>query len=374
MRPWISPWVRTTTGRMFPLDRRPKPRPELRAVRRTSRTEYAGNTRWRLDKNENLAPSPGLWREVARRLSPEAVSRYPDYNPFLGRLARRGRCRPEELLLTAGSDGAIKLAFEAYVRPGDDCVVPWPSFAMFEVYAKIFGGAVRRVPFPSDLSAPVDAVAAAIGPRTRLVVLANPNNPTGTRWDKEALRTVVRRAARFGALVLLDEAYYYFTRETFWEEVRRFSNVLLTRTFSKAAGGAGLRLGFAFSRAPVIETLRKCQSIFEVNAAALAFGEIVLRREKDLWAYAARVEEGRAFLTRRLEVLGYRARPGEGNFLLADLGRDAAAVARRLERAGVRVGHGFRHPSLRSCLKITLGPEDVMRSFWAKFRRVAGRS
>ena len=334
--------------------------------------EYARGVKMRLDKNERLVPDPALAREVLRAVPLRALTEYPDYGPFLAFLARRLTCRPENLLLTAGSDGAIKLAFEAYVDRGDEVVLPSPSFAMFGVYAALAGARVRAVPFADDLSFPTEAVLAAIGRRTKLVPIATPNNPTGTEINDGDLDRIVRRAARVGALVLVDEAYYYFTRRTHRALALRHDNVLLTRTFSKALGLAGLRIGFACGRPGVIENLRKCQPIFDVNGLALRCAEYVLRHEPRAWAYAARVEEGKTYLERTLGALGFPVRRAAGNFVLVEAGPGAPRLARRLAERGVTVGSGYAHPSLRGKLKITVGPVPVMRRFLSIFKRAAG--
>ncbi|MBL0348764.1 MAG: histidinol-phosphate aminotransferase family protein [Elusimicrobia bacterium] len=349
-----------------------RPRAPLRLLTRTPLTEYARRGKMRLDKNERLVPDAALARDVLRAVPLRVLTEYPDYGPFRAFLARRLRCRPDNLLLTAGSDGAIKLAFEAYVDRGDEVVLPSPSFAMFGVYAALAGARVRAVPFADDLSFPTEKVLAAIGRRTKLVPIATPNNPTGTEIDDGDLDRIVRRAARFGALVLVDEAYYYFTRRTHRALALRHDNVVLTRTFSKALGLAGLRIGFACGRPGVIKNMRKCQPIFEVNGLALRFAEYVLRHEPRAWAYAAQVEEGKAYLGRALGALGFPVRRAAGNFILVEAGSGAAGLARRLADRGVTVGSGYTHPSLRQKLKVTVGPVAVMRRFVSIFRRVVG--
>lgn len=346
-----------------------RPRRALDAVTRTPLAEYASRPRWRLDKNERLSPDPDLVRKVLARLPASALSEYPDYPAFLSFLAKTLRCRPSELLLTAGSDGAIKLAFEAYLEKGDEVLLASPSFAMFKVYAGVFGARVREVPFARDLSFPVDAFLDAIGRRTKLVAVASPNNPTGTELGEADFLKVIRKAGKAGALVLVDEAYYYFTRRTMLRHVLRFDNVVLTRTFSKALGLAALRIGFAHARAGVIDQLRKCQPIFDVNGLALRCAEYVLRHEGRAWAYAAEVEKGKGFLERALAPLGLAVRRGGGNFVLVDLGRDPAPVARRLKKLGAAVGHGWSHPALARSIKVTAGPVAVMRAFAGLLRR-----
>ncbi len=340
-----------------------KPRKELLRISRTPLAEYEGRPGLRLDKNENLAPDPALVREVLARTPAQSLADYPDYGAFLKVLARWMRCRPENLLLTAGSDGAIKLVFEAYLEPGDEFVTLSPSFAMFTVYGKLFGGRAVEVPFHRDLSAPLERLLSAIGPRTKIVALASPNNPTGTMLAEADFLKVFRRAARFGALVLVDEAYYFFTRRTMRPHVLQHDNVVLTRTFSKACGLASLRLGFALARPELIRDLRKCQPIFDVNGLALRCAEHVIRHEGRIWRYAAEVEKGKAYLERVLPGLGLGLARGHGNFVLIDLKRNPEAVARRLRKRGVAVGYGYPHPGLATCLKVTVGPEKVMRSF-----------
>lgn len=345
-----------------------RPRRSLLSVTRSPFAEYENRPRLRLDKNENLAPDPRLVKDVLARLGAEAISNYPDYPSFYRRLSRWLGCRPENLLITAGSDGAIKLVFESYLEEGDEFVVLSPSFAMFKVYGQAFGGRAVEVPFNDDLSVPMERLLAAIGPKTKIVAIASPNNPTGTLVSEVDFLRVIRRAARFGALVLADEAYYFFTRRTVMPVVLRHRNVVLTRTFSKACGLAALRLGFAYARPEIIKTLRKTQPIFDVNALALACADHLMRHESRIWDYARRVDAAKRYLVRTLAPLDLTVRPSHGNFVLIDLGRPTAPVAARLKKAGVAVGHGFAHPALRNCLKVTVGPEPIMKAFVARLK------
>jgi histidinol-phosphate aminotransferase len=346
-----------------------RPRRALDAVRRTPLAEYFNRPKWRLDKNERLAADPGLVRDVLAKLPASALAEYPDYPAFLSFLAKKLRCRTEELLLTAGSDGAIKLVFETYLNPGDEVLLATPTFAMFKVYAGVFGAKVREVPLADDLSFPTESFLDAIGPKTKLVPVASPNNPTGTEVPEADFLKIIRKAAKRGALVLVDEAYYYFTRASMLPLVRKFDNVVLTRTFSKALGLASLRIGFAHARAGIIDTIRKGQSIFDVNGLALRCAEYALKHEGRAWAYAAEVEKGKDFLESALAPMGLSVRRGGGNFVLVDLGRDPAPVARRLKKLGAAVGHGWSHPALARSIKVTAGPVAVMKAFVGLLRR-----
>lgn len=323
-----------------------------------------------LDKNENLGLDPHVIREMRSSLTSQLVSSYPDYSTFYKTLAGWLGCRVENVLITAGSDSAIKLVFESYLEEGDRFVLLTPSFAMYEVYGLLCGGHPVKVPFRNDLSIPVDRLLHAIDSRTKIVAIASPNNPTGTVIDEQLFLEIVKLAQRFGALVLIDEAYYFFTRKTLLPHVLEFNNVVLTRTFSKACGLAALRLGFAYGHPSIIRNLRKCQPIFEVNSLAVKAAAYLIKNENLIWNYARDVELGKDYLARTLPKLGVKVHCGHGNFVLIDLmKRNTEPVVNRLKSMGVRVGSGYSLPALSRCIKVTAGPVKVMRKFTIIFRK-----
>ncbi|MCS6951655.1 MAG: histidinol-phosphate transaminase [Bryobacterales bacterium] len=315
----------------------------------------------RLDFNENtLGCSPRVVEFLRARLNGEILAVYPEYEEAIGDLAAHFGVAPAELLLTNGTDEAIQLVLHTYVDAGQEVLLCKPSYAMYRFYADVAGAAVREIPYRrQDLSFPLDELLAALSDRTRAVLIANPNNPTGTGVSLEGIRRILERAPR--AAVLIDEAYYEFNGVTALDLRAEAPNLFVSRTFSKVYGLAGLRLGCVFSQAPNIAALHKGQSPYSVNIlAALAAREAVKDRQY-IEAYVQEALAARALLYEGLERLGIRYFPSQANFVLFDAGARAVEIRDRLRQRGVLVRD--RSYELPGCLRVTVGTREQIRRF-----------
>src|SRR5204862_2154905 len=195
----------------------------------------------RLDFNENTVGCSPHVLDRLRTLTGEDIARYPVRDRVEPLVAGHLGVRPEELLLTNGTDEAIHLVCETYLEPGDEALIVVPTFAMFEIYVSATGATVISIPAPASFEFPTSAVISAITPRTRFIAVANPNNPTGTFVPVKDLLTIAEAAP--DAAILIDEAYFHFAGETAAPKWRDVSNLFVSRTFSKVYGMAGLRIG-----------------------------------------------------------------------------------------------------------------------------------
>jgi histidinol-phosphate aminotransferase len=287
----------------------------------------------RLDFNENtIGCSPKVLRALSR-ITPEELAIYPEYEVTTRRLARRFGVRPAEMLFTNGVDDALRLIMDTFVEPGNTVLIPEPTFSMYRFFAEIAGGRVEAVRYESDLQFPLAATLRALRRSPRVLCLANPNNPTGTLLDRSALRRILDAAPR--TLVLVDEAYFEFAGLTVLPWIRRRANLVVSRTLSKAAGLAALRLGVLFARADLADALRRACTPYPVSAAALVAAEAALADRQFLRRYVREVLASRALLALGLERLGVRVFPSAANFLLVDFGPGGGWLVRRLARRGI---------------------------------------
>jgi histidinol-phosphate aminotransferase len=193
------------------------------------------------------------------------------------------------------------------------------------------------------------------------VAIANPNNPTGTVLGERDLLRIVEAAARVGAVALVDEAYFYFYPGTVAPYCRRFPNLVVTRTFSKACGLAGVRLGYAVGHAGVIASVRKLQPIDHASSFAIRCGEYLLDHEDLIWQHVRQVERGKRYLARALGRLGFAVRTGFANFVLVDLGARKERIARALEKSGILVATNIRLPFAPTHARMAVGSVAQMR-------------
>ncbi len=316
----------------------------------------------KLASNENpLGPSP---RAVAAlREALEGIHRYPDGASFELRrkLAARLGVAGEQLVFGAGADEILELLAKVLLAPGDEVVFGWPSFAMYPIVVKGMGATSVPVSLTPDWVHDLSAMAEAVTERTRLVIVCNPNNPTGTSVGKRDLERFIDGLPA-DMVVAVDEAYRDFAqREDFpdaLDAVRRRPGTIALRTFSKIVGLAGLRIGYGIADPELASYLERARHPFNVSRLAEVAAAAALDDDEHIERTRRLTAEGIAYLTRELGALGIEVWPSDANFLLARAGED---VAERLQREGVIVRPlvGFGMPDF---VRISIGlPEENER-------------
>jgi histidinol-phosphate aminotransferase len=331
-----------------------------------------GHQAIKLASNENpLGPSPLALEAVRRCL--QRASFYPDGGGYYLRrkLAKLHQTSMSQVILGAGSTELIELAAKSCVAPGDEVVISESSFYIYETATLSMGGRLVKVPM-RDLTCDLEAMARAVTPRTKIVYLANPNNPTGTLFRADEferfLGTVPART-----LVVLDEAYCDYVDTPDYSrslsEVKAGKNVLVLRTFSKVHGLAGLRIGYAVGCEELIEVLNRVRSPFNASSVAQAAALAALDDDEHV---ARSIESNRRemkFLMRELTALGVGYTPSEANFLLIDTGRDCDDDFMRLLHEGVIV-RPMKLYGFPTRLRVTVGTHEDNVTFLEALARV----
>ena len=287
----------------------------------------------RMDFNENpIGCSPAVRRALAR-LGGAEISAYPEQQSVRRRMARYFGVRPEELLLTNGTDEALHVVVSAFVEPRDPILLVEPTYAMYRFYAELAGARIVAPRYGADMQFPWKEVFAALRSAPRVFFLPNPNSPTGNLLSLPEIRRILAAARR--TMVVIDEAYFEFSGVTVIPWIRRHANLIVTRTFSKTAGLAGLRLGCIFVNRDLAASMRKAQSPYPVNAAALVAADAAMKDRAFIARTVREVRRGRQELERGLARLGLRYFPSGGNFVLVHFGARAKPVVAALDRKGI---------------------------------------
>jgi histidinol-phosphate aminotransferase len=273
--------------------------------------------------------------------------------------------KPSEVLLTNGADEAIDLLCRAYLEAEDEIIVIVPAFNMYEIFAQSSGATVVRVPAGPDFSFPVERILAAINPRTRMVVVTNPNNPTGTVAQRDDICRVVKAAP--DAAVLVDEAYFDFYGETMMDQIGKAPNLFVARTFSKAYGLAGMRLGVLAGSAEHISVIRRMTSPFNVNVFALECLAEALGDRQFVAGYVKQVRATRGWLERELELLGFHCWPSQANFVLVNFGNLRPAILSAMTTEGIALRD---RPDIPGCVRISIGTQAEMERVLAVLKRM----
>lgn len=316
----------------------------------------------RLDFNENtVGASPRVVEFLQKQLSPDALAVYPEYDQVRPRLAAFFGVSEGELLLTNGTDEAIQVLVSTYVDAGDEVLLLRPSYAMYRFYAEVAGAEIREIDYrPADLSFPLEELLGALRPRTRAVLIANPNNPTGTGVEIDGIRRILEQAPH--AAVLVDEAYYEFSGVTALGLLAEFPNLFVSRTFSKVYGMAAMRLGCLFSQAANIQYLHKAQSPYSVNALAALAALAAIADTRYVQDYVREVLAARQLLCEGFERRGIPYYPSRANFVLFRAGERAIEIRDALRARGVLVRD--RSYELPGCVRVTAGTREQIRRFF----------
>jgi histidinol-phosphate aminotransferase len=333
----------------------------------------------KLSSNETpLGPSPKAI--AAFKAEADQLERYPDGSATALRkaIAELYGLNPDRIVCGSGSDELINLLAHAYLGPGDETVYTEHGFLMYKI-ATLSCGA-KPVPVPEkDYRADVDAILARVSDKTKIVFLANPNNPTGTYIPHDEVRRL-HKGLPAHTLLVLDAAYCEYVRRNDYEAglelVATTENTVMTRTFSKIYGLAALRLGWAYCPAGVADVLNRVRGPFNVTAPSLAAGVAALADKAHLEAAVVHNEKWLAWTTAEIEKLGLKVTPSVGNFILihfpAEKGRDAASADEMLKSRGIIMRRVAAY-GLPNALRMTIGTEDDNRAVVAALAKLMGR-
>lgn len=328
--------------------------------------EYGIKNAVKLASNENaLGPSPKAVAAMRTNLS--RVHRYPDGGCFYLRkkLSKALGVAPESLIFGNGSDEVLVFAVRAFVGWGDEIIIADPTFLIYEIAAQVENGTVIKVPM-KDFRYDLAAMRRRINSKTKLIFIANPDNPVGT-YIKEGDLVRFLEEVSGDVIVVLDEAYYEFAKikkdyPNSLKLLKRFRNLIVTRTFSKAYGLSGLRIGYGIADPAVIAALNKVREPFNVNLLAQSAATAALDDKAHLAKTLKAVREGRDYLLGEFKKLDLFFVDTVTNFVLVDLRRDARDIYEKLLRKGVIV-RAMGAWGLKSFIRVTIGKKDENQRF-----------
>lgn len=330
----------------------------------STQTARPAGTLW-LDRNENIDPDlAAVTKGVLRELDASALYTYPDLGALYAKLARvLGTGGPDQHVLAAGSDGAIRATFEAFVSPGDVVIHTAPTFAMYPVYSRMYAADARPAGYDASDAGPhldVDRLVGEIkAAAPRLICLPNPDSPTGTVLDPPTLKRVVKAAGDAGAVMLVDEAYFPFHPETAASWVKAHPHLIVTRSFGKAWGMAGCRIGLAIAHPDMARILHKVRPMYEIGALSANMLETMLDHADAVQASVARILAGKEWFIGEMREMGYPVLPGHGNFMHVAFGADGPMIHSAL--AGkVLYRQDFPNSVLAGYSRFSVAPKAIM--------------
>jgi len=329
----------------------------------------------KLASNENpLPPSDRVQKAILATLN--HLNRYPDGSGFYLRqaLAKKHGVSPDHVVLGNGSNELIELLVRTFLRPGDEAVVPHPSFVVYPMIVQAAGG-VRVMVMLKEHRLDLEAMARAITPMTKVVFIANPNNPTATIVTADEVERFMARVPE-RTIVVFDEAYIEFALGPDFPDtlnyVKQGRKVAVLRTFSKATSLAGLRVGYGVAEADAVALMNRIRQPFNVNSLAQAGALAALEDESHVLECVRMIEAGRHFLYDEFKTLGVQYVPSRANFILVDVGRSAADIYQKLLHEGVIV-RPMTPFGMETALRITVGTPEENRKLVRALRTALGK-
>ena len=330
----------------------------------------------KLASNENpLPPSDRVQQAIIAALP--NLNRYPDGSGYYLRqaLAKKHDVTADQVILGNGSNELIELVVRSFLKSGDEAVVPHPSFVVYPMIVQAAGG-IRVMVMLKDHRLDLEAMARAITPMTKIVFIANPNNPTATIVTKDEVAHFMSRLPE-RTIVVFDEAYLEFAQGPDFpdtlEYVKQGRKVVTLRTFSKAASLAGLRIGYGIADADCLALMNRIRQPFNVNALGQVAALAALEDESHTLECVRMIEAGRHYLYDEFNGLGVKYVPSRANFILVDVGRSASDIYQRLLKEGVIV-RPMTPFGMESALRISVGTPQENRRLIKALRTVLGKS
>jgi histidinol-phosphate aminotransferase len=324
--------------------------------------------RIKLDAMENPFPPPTqVSREIGKAVQEAFINRYPD--PSAIRLKKAISALwgmdPDLMILGNGSDELIQAIILAF---GGPVLIPVPTFAMYEITSQALSQNVVTVPLGKDFSLDADKMLKkAKEVKAKAIFLACPNNPTGNRFSDAAVRKILNKAA---TAVVIDEAYFDFSRKTYLPELKKFPNMIILRTLSKI-GFAGLRVGVLAASPMVIEELNKIRLPYNINTLSQAAAVAALKHKDIIGRQISLLISERENLYNVLsQMKGITVFPSETNFILFKTSTDATRIYTKLKQAGILIKNLNRPGPLKNCLRVTVGKPEENSEFIAELSKV----
>jgi histidinol-phosphate aminotransferase len=337
--------------------------------------EFGVHDAIKLASNENpLPPSERVQKAISDALG--TLNRYPDGSGFYLRqaLAKKHDFPQDQVFLGNGSNELIELAVRTFLKPGDEAIVPHPSFVVYPMIVQAAGG-IRVMVMLKDYRLDLEAMARAITPMTKIVFVANPNNPTATMVTADEVDAFMSRVPE-RTIVIFDEAYIEFAMGPDFPDalsyVKQGRKVIVLRTFSKAASLAGLRVGYGIADADAVSLMNRIRQPFNVNALAQAAALAALEDENHVLECVRMIEAGRHYLYDEFNNLGVKYVPSRANFILVDVGRSASDIYQRLLKEGVIV-RPMTPFGMESALRVTVGTPQENRRLVKALKKVLGK-
>lgn len=315
-----------------------------------------------LDKNERITKfEKNFFRKLISRIVSSKISSYPEVWSLYDALRNHHKLKADQFVVTAGADGAIKSCFELFVSKGDKIIALNPTFAMVDVYCKIAGAKKINISYDKKLNLKLNNLIKSINKKVSLIILANPNSPTGTLISTSDMEKIIKKAKIYNIPVFIDEAYYGFSNITALPLLKRYNNLIISRTFSKSYGLAGLRVGYIISNSRIAKLLFNLKPMYEINSIGTIAAITALKNSKIRNNYISDTKKGERLLIKYLDHSNIDYIKTHANFIYINLGKKINFFFKKLLKKKILTKKGLNVKGYKNFLRVTLGPPKEMK-------------
>ncbi len=334
---------------------------------RTPNQKISRLKKLRLDKNERISDfDKSFIKELKQNINSEMLTSYPELENLYKSLSKINNLPRNFFLTTFGIDHALKLSIEALTRSKDKVLILNPTFAMINIYCRLNNLSIQKLNYDKRLNLNIKKFLDSIKKNLNLIVISNPNSPTGTIINKKDMILLIKKAHKFKIPFILDEAYFGFYKETYIKFVKKYDNLIILRTFSKNYGLAGIRLGFICSSKKIINYLRKFKPMYEANNFGLMAANILLKNKLIEKKYVSETEKSKKHFISLLKDLNIKYFKSHANFILFKAEKNRSKICKFFKKNNILISSNTHS---KNYLRVTLGPKSSMNNFFKIFKK-----
>ena len=330
----------------------------------------------RLDANERISNFENFFiRDIKKKISSFHFTAYPETEKIYDLLSKKYKMHRDNFLITSGSDIGIRHCFELFAEKNSKIITLSPTFGMVDVYCKIFQTKQIKVGYDKNLSLDYKKIYNSISSDVSMIMIANPNSPTGTIIEQKKLLDIVKKANKKNCFVVIDEAYFGFYKLSLLPSIKDFKNLIILRTFSKAFGLAGIRAGFVVSNKKLIKKLYAFRPMYEISSITCLTIEEILKKKNIVNKYISETQKGKKYLTDQLNKLGFNYYKTYSNFILVDFKTKnlVKKIWNGLQKSGILVRNAPNIEACQTCLRFTLGPTNYMKKLTINIKKLTNK-
>ena len=319
----------------------------------------------RMDRNEKINPfNKSIYKKIFKKINGHNLLMYPDQRPLYKKLSKFLKIKKENILLTSGSDSAIKFIFETYTKKNDKVAYFWPTYGMIDFYCSLYGCKSKKINYDNNLNLNLNELVKTCKDKIKVLLIANPNQPTGTVLNSPVLKKIINLSKKYKFLLVFDEAYVEFSsKKSLVYLTAKHKNIIITRTFSKAFGLAGARIGYLVSHKKNVANLMKVKPYADINILAIKSAEVVLDNLRILKKNLLEIKKSKEIIKKFCEKTKLKFITTEANFVHIKFKNFAECknifLFLKSKKFLVRINGNGLPATIKNCLRFSLGPRST---------------